>query len=336
MTKIHSGGNWLGRVTIAFLAAIPLLATIIMLSLTLRMEATPSTISTISSSNTTTSSQIGGRVILRIATTTSVDATGLLDAIKGEFEQKNSDVNVTWVAVGTGQAIAIGERGDADLIIVHNRQLEDQFIKEGYGVHGITFAWNDFIILGPKGDPAQVNSSKNVVEAFKRIYEAGESRKCVFVSRGDKSGTNLKEVEIWKAAGLNATGKGWYIESGQGMGQTLTMANEKQAYTLSDRSTFLSMSKVLSIKILFEGDLRLINLYRAILVNPQKFPNVKYDVAERYVMFLVSEEGQNLIGNYSKGGCRLFNPAFGKIGELGFNDPYEDEQVKYWMSKFRG
>ncbi len=311
------------------LATITLLAAIL-LALTIQIGKTPST------SPTTTSSQIKEKIILRIATTTSVDATGLLDAIKSKFEQKNPNVNVTWVAVGTGQAIAIGKRGDVDLVIVHNRQLEDQFISGGYGVHGITFAWNDFIILGPKEDPAKVNSSKDVVEAFKRIYEAGESKKALFVSRGDRSGTHLKEIDIWKAAGLNATGKSWYIESGQGMGQTLTMANEKQAYTLSDRSTFLSMSNVLSIKIVFERDPRLINLYRAIIVNPQKFPNVKYDVAEKYVMFLVSEDGQNLIGNYSKGGYRLFNPAFGKLEQLGFNDPYEDEQVKYWTSKLRG
>lgn len=316
--------------TTVLLTSVILLAAIV-LGLTLQTGTAPSTTST-----STASSQIGEKVILRIATTTSLDATGLLDAIKSRFEQENPNVNVTWVAVGTGQAIAIGKRGDADMVIVHNRQLEDQFIKEGYGVHGVTFAWNDFVILGPKDDPADVNSSKDAVEAFKRIYGAGEAGRAVFVSRGDGSGTNLREIDLWRAAGLNATGKGWYIESGQGMGQTLTMANEKRAYTLSDRSTFLSMSKVLSIKILFEGDPTLINLYRAILVNPQKFPNVKYDAAEKYVMFLVSGEGQNLIGNYSRGGYRLFNPAFGRLKQLGFNDPYEDEQVKYWAGKLKG
>ncbi|MBC7091692.1 MAG: substrate-binding domain-containing protein [Nitrososphaeria archaeon] len=288
------------------------------------------------STNTAATTQAGGKVILRIATTTSLDATGLLNALKDRFEQKYPNVNVTWVAVGTGQAIEIGKRGDADLIIVHNRPIEDQFLQGGYGVHGITFAQNDFVILGPESDPVNVNSSKDVVEAFERIYQAGEAGKAVFVSRGDRSGTNLKELDIWKAAGLNATGKAWYVEAGQGMGQTLIMANEKQAYTLCDRSTFTSMKESVSLKILFEGDQRLMNFYRAILVNPEKFPHVEYDVAEKFVLFLVSEEGQNLIGNYKKGGQRLFNPIFGKIGLFGVNDPYESSQVEYWRSRLKG
>lgn len=275
------------------------------------------------------------KVILRIATTTSLDATGLLDVIKKEFEVRNPDVNITWVAVGTGQAIAIGKRGDVDLIITHDRQAEDQFIRDGFGVHGVTFAWNDFIILGPEDDPANVTLSSNAVEAFKKIYESGETGRIVFISRGDRSGTNLRELGIWSALGLNVTGKIWYIESGQGMGQTLIMANEKRAYTLSDRATFLSMKNLLSLKIVFEGDPILINLYRIIPVNPEKFSSAQYKIVEKFVMFIVSEEGQNIIGNYTKNGFRLFNPAFGKLKELGINDYYENEQVEYWINKMR-
>lgn len=276
--------------------------------------------------------------VLKIATTTSLDATGLLDKIRVEFEKRNAGVNVTWVAVGTGQAIEIGERGDVDIIIVHNRELEEQFIKEGYGIHGITFAWNDFIIVGPKNDPANVNSSKNVVEAFKKIYQTGEIGKTLFISRGDRSGTNLKELTIWNLIGLKVDGRKWYIESGQGMEQVLIIANEKQSYTLSDRSTFLSIKSTLdfSLEILFEGDPQLLNLYRAIIVNPNKYPSSRYDCAEKFVQFLVSPEGQNIIGNYTKNGQKLFYPAFDRLSEIGINDPYEEDEVRYWRSLIRG
>ncbi|MEM0053645.1 MAG: substrate-binding domain-containing protein [Nitrososphaeria archaeon] len=275
---------------------------------------------------------------LRIATTTSLDASGLLDKIKVEFEKRNPTISVTWIAVGTGQAIEIGKRGDADIILVHNRQFEDKFISEGYGVHGVTFAWNDFVLVGPKEDPAKVNSSNNVIEAFKRIYEAGEDGRALFISRGDMSGTHLKEMEIWNHSGLNVDKKRWYIEIGQGMEQALIIANERQGYTLSDRATYLSLKETagFSLKILFERDSRLLNLYRAIIVNPNRQHNVNYECAQKFVQFLVSSEGQNIIGNYTKKGQILFYPAFGRLSEIGINDSYEEDQVNYWRRILEG
>lgn len=278
-------------------------------------------------------------VNLKIATTTSLNDTGLLDAIKAQFEKENPYINVTWVAVGTGQAIQIGERGDVDLILVHSRSLENQFINGSYGVHGITIAWNDFVIVGPQGDPANISSAKSAIDAFYGIYNAGSSGEALFISRGDGSGTNVKENDLWKKANVNATGGTWYIESGQGMAATLRMANEKQAYTLSDRATYLATEgeNGFTLTICFEGDMKnLLNTYRAILVNPDMFQNLHNKEAEKYVLFLVSIEGQQLIGNYTKNGQKLFNPAFGKLSQLGINDPYEENEVAYWTSKLQG
>ncbi len=278
------------------------------------------------------------KTTLRIATTTSLDASGLLDMIKIEFEKSNPNIDVIWVAVGTGQAIEIGKRGDVDLILVHNRQLENRFISEGYGVHGITFAWNDFILVGPKEDPAKVNSSKDIIDAFKKIYDAGEDGRILFVSRGDTSGTHLKELEIWRLTGLNVDKKRWYIEIGQGMEQALIVANEKKAYILCDRSTFLQIknSVDISLEILFEGGLQLLNLYRAIIVNPDRHSNVNYEYAQKFVQFLISPRGQDIIGNYTRNGQKLFNPAFGRLGELGIIDKYEEEEVSYWRKILGG
>lgn len=278
------------------------------------------------------------KTTLRIATTTSLDASGLLDKIEVEFEKNNPNIDVIWVAVGTGQAIEIGKRGDADLILVHNRQLENKFISEGYGVHGITFAWNDFVLVGPREDPAKVNSSKDIIEAFKKIYDAGEDEKILFVSRGDMSGTHLRELEIWNRTGLNVDKKKWYIEIGQGMEQALIIANEKKAYILCDRSTFLSIknSVDISLEILFEGGPQLLNLYRAIIINPDRHPNVNYECAQKFVQFLVSPKGQNIIGNYTRKGQKLFNPAFGRLGELEIIDQYEEEEVNYWRKILGG
>ena len=269
----------------------------------------------------------GTPVVLRIATTTSLDATGLLDAVKKSFQAKYPWINVTWVAVGTGQAVEIGKRGDADLIIVHNRDLENQFIAQGYGVHGITFAYNDFVLLGPPDDPAGIRGATGAVDAFKKIYAAAESGKTVFVSRGDKSGTNLRELEIWSLTGLDPKGKPWYKETGQGMAQTLMVADQLNAYTLSDRSTFLAFKDKIHLVILNEGDPKYLNLYRAILLNPQKYPHVHYNESLLYVTFLVSPEGQNLIGTYTKGGAKLFNVCFGNLTNLGVYDPYEYDAI---------
>ena len=268
------------------------------------------------------------QVVLRIATTTSLDATGLLDAIKKRFESKYPWINVTWVAVGTGQAIEIGKRGDADLVIAHNRDLENKFISEGFGVHGITFAYNDFVLLGPPEDPARVKEAKGAIEAFKAIFQAAEQGKAVFVSRGDKSGTHLRELLLWSQAGVKPAGKSWYKETGQGMAQTLMVADQLGAYTLSDRSTYLAFKDKIHLVILNEGDPLYLNLYRAILVNPKKFPNVHYNESLLFVSFLVSPEGQEIIGTYTKGGAKLFNICFGNLTKLGIYDPYEyDEEA---------
>jgi len=278
-------------------------------------------------------------VTLKIATTTSLNDTGLLDAIKAQFENENPYINVTWVAVGTGQAIQIGQRGDADLILVHSRSLENQFINGSYGVHGITIAWNDYVIVGPQGDPANISSAANAVDAFTRIYDAGSSGQALFVSRGDGSGTNVKEKDLWTKEEANVTGKAWYLDAGQGMAATLRVANEEQAYTLSDRATYLAVrsGSGFTLAICFEGDMKnLLNTYRAILVNPDMFQNLHTQEAEKYVLFLVSSEGQNLIGNYTKNGQMLFNPAFGKINQLGINDQYEENEVTYWTGRLRG
>jgi len=276
------------------------------------------------------------KTVLRIATTTSVDATGLLDALKKEFESTYPDINVTWVAVGTGQALQIAMRGDADMVITHDRPSEEQFIKQGYGVHGISFAYNDFVILGPPNDPAGIKDAKSAAEAFRLIALAGEQGRAVFVSRGDKSGTNLRELRLWEQAGVNATGRPWYKETGQGMAQTLMVTDQlRNAYTLSDRSTYLAFKDKLSLAVLFQGDPALLNIYRATLVNSTRFPWVHYDAAYKFVKFLISPRGQALIGSYTKGGAKLFNTCFGNVSKLGIVDPYEEEQIAWWREQLQ-
>jgi len=288
-----------------------------------------------STSSITTTSTPSGKVLLRLATTTSFDATGLLNALKANFEKQNPNINLTWVAVGTGQAIEIARRGDADLVIVHSPLYEEQFIKDGYGIHGVRIAYNDFIIVGPASDPANVNSTKTVVDAFKKIAEAGEQGSTTFASRADKSGTHTKELEIWKNAGINASGQAWYKETGQGMAQTLRVANNLQGYTLTDRATWYTLMSELNLKLVFEGDPTLLNIYRVFLINQTKYPSLHHGEAERFVLFLVSPETQTFIGNYTKGGQKLFNPLFGRLGEVGIQDTYEDQEVAYWKSKLR-
>ena len=297
-------------------------------------NTTTSTTTSSSTTKTTTTTTSPTKVILRLATTTSFDATGLLTAMKTIFEKQNSNINLSWVAVGTGQAIQIAKRGDADFVLVHSRPAEEQFIKDGYGIHGVTIAYNDFIIVGPNNDPANVNSTKTAVEAFQKIAAAGVQGKTTFASRGDQSGTNSKELEIWITAGVNASGQAWYKETGQGMSQTLRLANNLQGYTLTDRATWYTLKSELNLKLVFEGDPILLNLYRVFLINPEKFPGLQHTEAEKFVLFLVSPEIQAFIGNYTKGGQKLFKPVFGKLPiELGIFDPYEDQQVGYWMSK---
>jgi tungstate transport system substrate-binding protein len=231
-----------------------------------------------------------GRLIL--ATTTSTRDAGLLDYILPDFEAKyNASVEV--VAVGTGQALELGKKGDADVELVHARAQEDAFVASGDGINRQDVMYNDFIIIGPANDPAGIKGLK-AAEAFAKIAQTGSR----FVSRGDQSGTNTKELAIWKVAGVEPKGD-WYISAGQGMGAVLTMANEQLAYTLSDRATYLARTlKGIDLVILCEGDPDLLNRYGVIAVNPAKHPNVNSELANKFIDWITSVETQKLIGTF--------------------------------------
>jgi len=229
-----------------------------------------------------------------LATTTSVQDTGLLDVLIDAF-QKKTGLIVKAIAVGTGQALQMGRLGEADILWVHSPADEKQFVDEGYGINRTTFMHNDFVILGPKTDPAKVMGAKNAVEVFKKISSA----KALFVSRGDNSGTHKREKAIWKEAGVSPD-KNAYIEAGQGMAQTVAVANEKQGYVLADRSTYLSLKKTIDLVIVSEGGQALINSYSLILVNPDKFPKINANGAKALFNYLLSNDSQETIENFGK------------------------------------
>lgn len=239
---------------------------------------------------------------LRLATTTSTENSGLLDVLIPAFTAKTG-IKVDVVAVGTGKAITLGENGDVDIIMVHARSREDSFVSEGYGVNRRNLMHNDFVILGPPDDPAGIRSVKDAAEAFKKIQVTESS----FISRGDDSGTNTKEKELWNTAGVTPAGK-WYKEAGQGMGAVITMTNDMQGYTLSDRGTYLALKDKIDLAVLVEGDPKLFNPYGVIAVNPAIHDGINYDGAMRLIAFLTSVEGQNIIKNYKKNGEQLFYP----------------------------
>ena len=240
--------------------------------------------------------------VLRLATTTSTEDSGLLEAILPAFEQQyNARVDV--VAVGTGQALELGRRGDADVVLVHSRTAEDQFLAEGYGTARYDVMHNDFVLVGPDSDPAGIAAAATAAEALGHIAEA----EAIFVSRGDDSGTHNKEKSLWARAGLAPDPEsGWYLSVGQGMGETLQMANESAAYTLTDRGTYLSMSSSLpALAILFGGasiddnsDPALLNPYGVIPVNPEKVPGVDHELAVFFAEWLVSSDTQAAIGAF--------------------------------------
>lgn len=238
-----------------------------------------------------------------LATTTSTQDTGLLDVLVPAFSEKYG-VNVKVVAVGTGEAIEMGKRGDADVLLVHSRKAEDAFVAEGYGVNRKDVMYNFFFLVGPKNDPAKVSDTKDVVSAMKAIADSGAT----FVSRGDESGTHKKEKEVWNVANINPQGNSWYKELGQGMGATLTTANEMGAYTLVDSGTWYAYQDKVDMKIVLEGDPALFNPYGVIAVNPEKYPNIGYNSAMAFIEFITSEEGQKIIGEYKKNGYQLFVP----------------------------
>jgi len=271
---------------------------------------------------------------LVIATTTSTVDSGLLDYLKPYFD-KRFDADMTWLYLGTGQAIAVASRGDADILLVHDREKEDAFLASGNGTHRATVMYNDFVIIGPANDPANIRGAGGAVEAFKRIAEAGGSGKTLFVSRGDNSGTHALEMKIWSAAGLDPRERGWYMEAGQGMSSTIRISSEKQAYTLSDRGTWVklksALGEALRLQILFEGDKMLLNPYGLILLNPVKYPKINSELAEKFFLFMVSKEGQRLIESYRVAGEQIFFPAFGKAEDIGL--PSEEEEVRYWIKR---
>ncbi|MBI5419942.1 MAG: substrate-binding domain-containing protein [Deltaproteobacteria bacterium] len=237
---------------------------------------------------------------LRMSTTTSTENSGLLGALLPPFE-KRYGCKVDVIAVGTGKALKLGEAGDVDLVFVHARKLEDKFVADGFGVDRRDVMYNDFVLIGPAADPAEVRKTGSAVEALRRIA----ATRSVFVSRGDESGTHHKERELWRAAGVVPKGK-WYLETGQGMGEVIYMAAQLRAYALADRGTYLAYRKKTDLAILHEGDEELWNPYGVMAVNPAKHPHVKYGLAMKFIDFITREEGQAIIASYKVDGKPLF------------------------------
>lgn len=239
---------------------------------------------------------------LRMSTTTSTEASGLLSALLPPFEKANN-CKVDVIAVGTGKALKLGENGDVDVVFVHARKAEDQFVADGYGVDRRDVMYNDFVIVGPNDDPARLKEAKTALDAFKRLAEG----KADFISRGDDSGTDKMEKQLWKAAGITPNGK-WYIEAGQGMGQVLQMAFDKKGYALSDRGTFIAYEGKTDLAIVNQGDKALFNTYGVIAVNPQKHPKVNFELAKKFIDYLTGPEGQKVIADFKLNGKQLFFP----------------------------
>ncbi|MBB4423274.1 tungstate transport system substrate-binding protein [Bradyrhizobium sp. CIR48] len=242
---------------------------------------------------------------ITVASTTSTEQSGLFGHLLPLFE-KAEGISVKVVAVGTGQALDIGRRGDADVVFVHDRVAEDKFMSEGQGVKRFDVMYNDFVVVGPKSDPAKIAGGKDVTDALRKIAAA----KAPFISRGDKSGTHAAELRLWKEAGVDiSAGKdSWYREIGQGMGPALNMASSSNAYVLSDRGTWLSFKNRGELAILTEGDKRLFNQYGVMLVDPAKHANVKAKDGQAFIDWLVSPKGQDAIAGYKVGGEQLFFP----------------------------
>jgi len=242
---------------------------------------------------------------ITVASTTSTEQSGLFKHLLPLFE-RNTGIQVRVVALGTGQALDMGKRGDADVVFVHAKALEEKFVAEGYGVRRFEVMYNDFVLVGPKSDPAKVGSSKDIVAALQKIKAA----QAPFASRGDKSGTHFAELQLWTMAGTDiAKDKGpWYRDTGSGMGPTLNTASGMNAYALTDRGTWLSFKNRGELVIAVEGDQRLFNQYGVILVNPAKHPHVKKEMGQAFVDWIVSPEGQAAIAGYRIGGEQLFFP----------------------------
>lgn len=230
---------------------------------------------------------------LILATTTSTQDSGLLDVLIPLFEAKTG-YTVQTVAVGTGQALKMGEEGNADVLLVHAPKSEEAFMEAGFGRERAPVMHNDFIIVGPESDPAKIKGVVSALDALNAIYNSSS----LFISRGDDSGTHKKELDVWSKAELDPKEQSWYLESGQGMGATLTIASEKGAYTITDRGTFLAQQENLELLILLEGDPPLLNPYHVITVNPQKWPNINYDGALAFYKFITTPEIQKVISEF--------------------------------------
>lgn len=244
-----------------------------------------------------------------LATTTSTQDSGLLDELLPKFE-KSTGYFVKTISVGSGQAMKMGEKGEADVLLVHSPDAEKKFVEQGFGVNRRLVMHNDFIILGPASDPAKIKGEKSAKEALKKIAAAN----ALFLSRGDNSGTHALEKKLWKATGLKYEGNKWYQQTGLGMGQTLSVAAEKKGYTIADRGTYLSVKKNLGLDILVEGDASLLNIYHVIEVNPSKWPKVNAAGAKAFADFMVAKKTQAIIKTFGvkKFGAALFFPDAGK------------------------
>ena len=252
-----------------------------------------------------TSAVAAQQPFITVASTTSTEESGLFGYLLPAFT-KETGIQVRVVAVGTGQALKIGERGDCDVVFVHDTPAELAFVEQGFGIDRREVMYNDFILVGPKSDPAHVDGGKEILAAFRKIAEA----KAPFVARGDDSGTSKAETYFWKEAGIDpkTTGAGWYRDIGSGMGPTLNTAAAMNGYTLTDRGTWLSFRNKQNLKIVVEGDRWLFNQYGVILVNQTKYSHVKRDLGQKFMEWLTSEVGQQTIADYKVNGVQLFFP----------------------------
>ena len=246
-----------------------------------------------------------------VASTTSTEQSGLFRHLLPSFE-KQTGIQVRVVALGTGQALDVARRGDADVVFVHAKSAEEKFIAEGYGVKRLPVMYNDFVLVGPKSDPAKVAGGTDILEALRKVMSAAAP----FVSRGDRSGTHMAELDLWKLAGIDiAAEKGpWYRDTGQGMGPALNTASSMNGYILTDRGTWISFKNRGDLTIVVEGDNRLFNQYGVMLVNPEKHKHVKKDMGQIFIDWVVSPGGQKAIADYKIGGEQLFFPNAGQEG----------------------
>ena len=248
---------------------------------------------------------------ITVASTTSTEQSGLFKHLLPAYEKKTG-VQVRVVALGTGQALDMARRGDADVVFVHAKSAEEKFIAEGFGVKRLPVMYNDFVLAGPKSDPAKIGGGKDILEALRKIKAAAAP----FVSRGDRSGTHMAELDLWKAAAIDIEKERgpWYRDTGQGMGPALNTASSMNGYILTDRGTWISFKNRGDLVILVEGDKRLFNQYGVILVNPEKHKHVKKELGQAFIDWIVSPDGQKAIADYKIGGEQLFFPNAGQEG----------------------